>query len=171
MGTGAEEAQLIAAMQAEFGDDQRRISHALRVLGYAKEIQQAEGADPRVVIAAAVLHDIGIQEAERKHGSCAGPYQELEGPPIARRIMTALGLDAETIEHVCRIVGSHHSAGVIDTPEFRAVWDADWLVNIPEEFPDKTPDQLAALIAKVFKTATGKQLAARDILGKALATP
>ena len=108
---------------------------------------------------AAVLHDIGIHEAERVHGSSAGRYQEIEGPPIARGIMEQLGLDKGTVEHVCRIVGSHHSARDIDTPEFRIVWDADWLVNIPDERPDASPDELAGFIERTLKTQTGKQMA------------
>ena len=43
-------AQLAQAMQNHFGDDARRIAHALRVLGHAREIMQAEGGDPRVII-------------------------------------------------------------------------------------------------------------------------
>lgn len=151
--------QLIRAMKAQFGADQARITHALQVLEYTKEIICLEKADPRTVFTAAILHDIGIQEAERRHGSGAGMYQELEGPPIARRIMNEIGLDAETIEHVCRIVGSHHSAGDIDTLEFRILWDADWLVNLPEVYTDSNTDQLEEIIAQVFRTETGKQLA------------
>ena len=153
--------RLIAAMKTENGDDRRRIAHALQVLAYASEILQTEQADARVVIAAAILHDIGIREAERRHGSAAARYQELEGPPIARRIMTELEIDADTIEHVCRIVGSHHSANDIDTPEFRIVWDADWLVNLPELYPDRNSDERRELIAKVFKTQAGRDIALR----------
>jgi DNA-directed RNA polymerase subunit RPC12/RpoP len=151
--------QLIAAMKTEFGGDNRRITHALRVLEYAKEILRTEQGNPRVVFAAAVLHDIGIQEAERKHGSSAGKYQEIEGPPIAKRIMTAIGLDDDSIEHVCRIVGSHHSAVDIDTIEFRILWDADWLVNIADEYVGGDPDRLRNIVSKVFKTETGRKMA------------
>jgi len=151
--------RLIQAMKDEFGDDQRRITHALRVLEFAEKIMQAEKADPRVVFAAAVLHDIGIQAAEQKHGSAAGNFQELEGPPIARRIMNELGLDSQTIEHVCRIVGSHHSAGDIDTPEFRILWDADWLVNLSDEYADGDSERLRTIVAKVFRTEMGGSLA------------
>ncbi|MHB9026149.1 MAG: HD domain-containing protein [Armatimonadota bacterium] len=158
--------QLIAAMKEEFGDDQPRVTHALKVLEYAEEIILAEKADPRVVFAAAVLHDIGIQEAERKHGSSAGNYQEIEGPPIARRIMDTIGLDDATIDHVCRIVGSHHSANDIDTPEFRILWDADWLVNIPEIYADADADRLRDVVSKVFKTGTGRNIATRLFLGE-----
>ncbi len=156
--------RLIAGMKAQFGDDQRRITHALKVLEYSREIIRTEQADPRVVFTAAILHDIGIQEAERRHGSAAGKYQEIEGPPIARRIMTDIGLDAETIEHVCRIVGSHHSAGLIDTPEFRIVWDADWLVNIPDDYAGCDNDRLQKIIAKAFRTGAGKEMAFRLFL-------
>ena len=149
--------QLIDAMKREFGSDQPRISHALKVLGYAEDIMRKEKANPKVVLAAAVLHDIGIQQAERAHGSCEAKYQELEGPPIAKRIMTLIGLDEDTIEHVCRIVGSHHSAGDIDTPEFRIVWDADWLVNLQDD-TDCTPEKRWEIAATVFKTAAGNEI-------------
>ncbi|MFQ5901528.1 MAG: 4Fe-4S binding protein [Thermodesulfobacteriota bacterium] len=152
--------QLIEAMKREFGDDKKRITHALRVLKHAREFLRYEIANPGVVLAAAILHDIGIKEAEKRHGSSAGVYQEQEGPPIARRIMKELGVDGgDTIEHVLRIVGSHHSANDIDTPEFRIIWDADWLVNIPDEFPDLGKDDLAQKIEKIFKTRAGRKRA------------
>lgn len=151
--------RLIAAMKKEFGDDQKLITHALLVLEKAKGLLGNEDGNPRVVLTAAVLHDIGIKEAERKHGSSVGKYQEIEGPPIARRIMKELNLDEDTIEHVSRIIGNHHSAKDIDTPEFRIVWDADWLVNIPNEFPDADSEELSRKIEKIFKTSEGKRKA------------
>ncbi len=151
--------RLTARMRDTFGDDRRRIDHALKVLDHAEAIQHSEQGDPLTVRAAAILHDIGIHEAERKQGSAAGRFQEIEGPPIARRIMEELDLDEKTIDHVCRIVGSHHSAKEIDTREFRIVWDADRLVNIAEEHAEKSPDELARLIARVFKTDTGREMA------------
>ena len=51
------------------------------------------------------------------------------------------------------------SAKDIDTLEFRVVWDADWLVNIPAELPNPTTEQLKELIGKVFKTHKGRQIA------------
>ena len=151
--------RLVARMKEIFGSDRRRIDHALKVLGYAETIQEAEGGDPLTVRAAAILHDIGIREAQRKHGSAAGRFQEIEGPPIARAILEEFQLDATTIDHVCRIVGSHHSAKDIDTREFRTVWDADWLVNIPDEHAGASREKLAKLVARVFKTKRGRALA------------
>jgi thioredoxin type arsenate reductase len=151
--------QLVQEMKTLFHNDQRRIDHALKVLEYAETILPEETADPLTVKAAAILHDIGIHEAERKHGSAAGRFQELEGPPIARRIMERIGIDDDTIDHACRIVGSHHSAGKMHTPEFHIVWDADWLVNIPEEHATADRDKLARLVDRVFKTEKGHKLA------------
>ncbi len=161
---GSRREQLIAEMKAYFENDQRRIDHALKVLAYAEQILTIEPADPMTVKEAAILHDIGIPQAERKHGSSAGKYQEIEGPPIAREIMARLDLAEHVIDHVCRIVGSHHSAKDIDTPEFRIIWDADRLVNIPDEYPNAGRERLSELIEKVFKTAEGKQLAMTQLL-------
>jgi HD superfamily phosphodiesterase len=152
-------------MVDQFGDDTRRIDHALAVFSHADKIRDIEGGDALVVTAAALLHDIGIQEAERIYGSNAPRYQEQLGPPIARRIMEDLEIGPATVEHVTRIVGSHHSAGDIDTIEFRIIWDADALVNLADEGPARTADQWEKTIGKVFKTDAGRERAGKIFIG------
>lgn len=158
-------AKTIEAMKTIFGQDVRRIEHSLKVLSFAEEILAKEPGSREVVVAAAILHDIGIHEAERVHGSAAGKYQEIEGPPIARRIMETLGYSGSIIDHVCRIVANHHSARDIDTPEFRIIWDADWLVNLPEEFPNASRSCLEDVVRRVFRTPTGRAIASARYLG------
>jgi hypothetical protein len=151
--------KLINKMKEIFGDDWKRINHALAVLEYAERIQVAEGGDETVVIAAAILHDIGIHQAELKYKSAAGKYQEIEGPPIAEKILNDNGFNSEKIEHVCKIIANHHSAKNIDTLEFRVIWDADWLVNIPDECGAMGKNKLKEFIGRIFKTDTGRQIA------------
>ena len=158
---------LLAEMRAVFGQDCKRIDHTMTVLGWAERIADGEPGDRTVVTAAAILHDIGTAAAEARHGSAAARFQELDGPPIAREIMQRCGADAATTEHVCRIVANHHSARDIDTPEFRIVWDADWIVNIPGMYPDADRAKLAGVIGKVFRTTTGRRLAGQLLLEKA----
>jgi HD superfamily phosphodiesterase len=149
------EKRVIRAMKDVFGKDQKRIAHAQAVLGFAKTILASEPGDPDVVVAAAVLHDIGIHKAKKLHNSSAAKYQEQEGPSIARPILQELGFAQNDIDHICEIIANHHSAKGIDTPEFRILWDADWLVNIPDVFPDMDQKSLAKKIEKIFKTKTG----------------
>ncbi len=151
--------KLVARMKDVFGRDEKRVNHALRVLDYAERIGAAEGGDPLVIRAAAILHDIGIQEAQRKYGSAAGEYQEMEGPPIAEAILKEDGLDPARIEHVCRIIANHHSARDIDTLEFRILWDADQLVNLQEDFARVREPPRGASIGNLFRTSKGRQLA------------
>ena len=151
--------KLVYEMQKYFAGDRKRIEHAIAVLDYAEQIQAVEGGDPLVVKAAAILHDIGIHEAERKYGSSAGKYQEIEGPPIAGEMLSQFDIPAEVLEHISRIIANHHSAKDIDTTEFRIVWDADWLVNIPAEFHDAGEEKLREIIDKTFKTREGRRLA------------
>ena len=128
-------------------------------LYYAELILEAECGDPLVVKAAAILHDIGILEAERKHGSSAGKYQEIEGVLIAREILLQYNLDEGVIEHICKIIGNHHSGGDIDSLEFCIIWDTDHLVNISAEIESIDKEKLWQLINKTFKTSRGKQIA------------
>jgi len=161
---------VVAEMKTYFGNDERRINHALSVLGYAREIRDCEKGDKMVVECAAALHDIGIHEAERKHGSPAGHFQELEGPSIARKIFAKIAksinveLSKERIDHIFAIIANHHSAKEIDTLEFRIIWDADWLVNIPDEYDLNDERKIRQLTAGIFKTDTGRKIAERIFL-------
>ncbi len=142
--------------------DQRRINHALKVHGYASCIAVAEGCSPdqlRVLEVAAVLHDIGIHEAERKYGSTAGPYQEQEGALIARNLLEDLELSNEEVERIVFLVGHHHSLDAVDGLDFQALIEADFVVNADEgglEAP-----AIGAFVARHFKTETGKGLMAK----------
>ncbi len=154
------------AMEDYFGEDRRRIGHALKVAGFAEKILQHEPGNRELVLAAAYLHDIGIHEAERKHGSAAGNLQEIEGPPIARAVLSSLGYDKGFIEEVCEIIASHHSPGELDTDNFRVIWDADWLVNIPDEMDLDDIEKLEKSIERIFMTSTGRKLAEEEYLSR-----
>ena len=152
---------LIAEMQSVFGSDQKRIKHAMEVLNFADQINAECRADCTIVTAAAILHDIGIQRAEKKHNSNAGKYQEIEGPPIAKEILTRLGIEPDAIDHICRIIANHHSAkdkATANTKEFKVIWDSDWLVNFADIYPDISDNRKTELIEKIFKTQKGYQL-------------
>jgi len=157
------------AMRRTLGDDHRRIRHATRVAEYAERIGKEENADMAVVIISAYLHDIGVLEAERKHGSSSPKYQHQEGPPLARRILEALGTEPELVDRVCDIVGRHHHPGSDETTEFKAVYDADRIVNLQErqeESGDLSPDQLRERLERSCLTGSGIRLG-REILGVA----
>nr|WP_320145506.1 HD domain-containing protein [uncultured Anaeromusa sp.] len=154
-------------LKQHFGTDVRRIQHALMVLKAAEMIMNGEniqGAMRDVVTITALLHDVGIKAAEQKYQSAAGPYQEIEGPPLARAILERRGAEPALSERVCYIIGGHHTASKNDGIDFQIIWEADLLVNIEEEGLAQNRHALAAIIEKNFKTATGKNLAKRTFL-------
>ncbi len=157
--------QLIAEMKKVFKEDSKRIEHALAVLNSAQQIRLVEGGDPLIIQAAAILHDIGILEAQRKYGSSAGKYQEIEGPPIAEKILKALLIAPDAIEHICKIIDSHHSGGDIDTQEFKIVWDADLLINLGEQLAGMDRKELRDFVDKRFRTKNGKEIAMKLVVG------
>ena len=142
-----------------FAADIRRINHALKVHSFARLIGALEGIPARelaVLELSAVLHDIGIHEAERKHGSTAGSFQELEGPPIARDILERCGADVDDIERVIFLVGHHHSYAAIDGIDFQILVEADFIVNIDEDAMNMA--SIESIVRKYFKTASGVRL-------------
>ncbi|MBN1412402.1 MAG: ThiF family adenylyltransferase [Spirochaetales bacterium] len=159
---------IINQMKLYFRSDFKRIDHALSVLGYARQIMEDISCNREIVEAACVLHDIGIHMAEKKYHSTAGHLQEKEGPPIAEKILKDLGYDREFIQEVCLIVGNHHSPGKVETANFQAVYEADWLVNLQDDFKHFSEEKKMSLIAKNFKTGRGKKLAKETVANAAL---
>ena len=155
---------LLKAMEAYFKTDTKRINHALRVTGYAEELLKGEGGDYTIVIGVSLLHDIGIHAAEEKYGSTLGKYQEIEGPPIARQILTQLDFSPNQIEEICQIIAHHHSPGKINTQNFKILYDADWLVNLRDEYEIQDRNKLSNIIDQVFLTRSGQALARKIYL-------
>ncbi len=150
---------VITKMIETFGNDAKRINHALKVLGFATSIAESEDLDNRtveIIKIAATLHDIGIKECERKYNTSSWACQEEEGPPLAGKILEELGMDGELVERVKFIIGNHHTCENIDGMDFQIIVEADFLVNAFEK--DLLKEPIAEFVQKHFKTDTGKKL-------------
>lgn len=151
--------KLIKELEEYFGDDEKRIKHAKKVMSYAEEILLKEGGDWHIVIPASILHDVGIKIAEVKYGSSAGCFQEKEGPAVAEKILLKLGFKKTDIDEICEIIGNHHSPGKVDTHNFKLLCDADWLVNVKDVVVLNDTDKVTKIINKVFFTKTAREIA------------
>ena len=113
-----------------FGSDNRRIDHALQVLHEAEILlDRRSGCDPDIVIAAALLHDVGIKPSEEKLGYNNGQTQEEYGPPVAEALLQRIGFPPEKTRIVKEIVGNHHSPSRYGYPELELLKEADRIVN------------------------------------------
>lgn len=121
----------ITALLVEFfGNDFRRITHALEVMKHAERLAESrQDCDDEVLIAAALLHDIGIKPSEAELGYNDGKTQEKYGPPLAQQLLTSIDFSQEKIDRVCNIVGNHHSPSRYDYPELEILKEADRIVN------------------------------------------
>lgn len=113
-----------------------------------------------ILEAAAIVHDIGIHVCEKKYGACDGKHQELEGPAIAKKILSeAGGFTSEQMERVCWLVGHHHTYHDIKDMDHQILVEADFLVNIYE-------DNLSAEAARKVRQTIFKTKAGIDLLDK-----
>jgi HD superfamily phosphodiesterase len=148
---------ILKLMITYFGNDVRRINHALKVYTFSKNIGILEGLEEEkqlILEIAAILHDIGIKISEVKYGSSAGKYQELEGPAVAMELLEDISLSEEVKKRVCYLVGNHHSYDKVDGLDFQILIEADFLVNIYEDNMDKK--SISSVKDKYFKTETGR---------------
>ena len=103
-------------------DSVHDFDHVLRVHALAEHIAETEGADPDIVSAAALLHDVGRNQAEdigRDHAIFAAER--------AREILS--GAPAQRREAVIHAIATHRfrSGPEPDTLEAKVVFDADKL--------------------------------------------
>lgn len=139
--------------------DARRIQHFVKVHDLAAAIGILEGLDEktqRILETAAILHDIGIHISEKKYGSGAGHYQEIEGPAEAERLLRGLGgYPEDEIERVKYLIGHHHTYHEIQGLDYQILVEADFLVNLYEDSSDA--QAVASARERIFKTAAGRR--------------
>ena len=158
---------VLDAMLAYYAGDVRRINHFMKVYGFAKTIGEMEhlSADEQETLEiAAITHDIGIKNSELKYGSSSGNYQQIEGPPEARKLLASLGLEASRIDRVSWLIAHHHTYNDIRDIDYQILVEADFLVNAYEDA--MTPSAINSVRRNVFKTKTGLMYLERLYISK-----
>lgn len=136
-----------------------RVNHFLKVRSFAKIISNSENLDEDTSLTidvAAILHDIGIKASLEKYNSSSGKHQEIEGPPIAEKILHDLGFQKDIIERVCFLIAHHHTYDDVDGIDYQILIEADFLVNIFEANLNK--EAIFEIKDQYFKTDLGKNI-------------
>ena len=102
------------------------------------------------------VHDIGIKNSEKKYNSSAGNYQQIEGPPEAKKLLAELGIESGVIDRVCWLIAHHHTYTDIQGIDYQILVEADFLVNFYED--DMSIDSVHSAGGKMFKTLSGKAI-------------
>lgn len=99
--------------------------HIYRVLYYALELAKGYDADGDVLIAAALLHDIG-RDAQYKNPECD---HALEGAGMAYEYLSEIGWDRDKAAHVRDCIAAHRyrSSNPPASIEAKLLFDADKL--------------------------------------------
>jgi len=147
------------AMKEHLGGDTERIENALKVGRFAEDILEKEEGNPKVVIAAAILYDIGVHEVGEKSKRAKESNQEKDSLPIVRGILDRSGSKDEVIEEVCQIIESHHRPEKIDNLNGKIVYDAVRLVNLKGKYDIDDKEGLKKIINEDFFTTAGKKMA------------
>ena len=131
------------------------IEHFMKVALYTYEIGTKEGCDTvERLVAAALLHDIGIKVAYEKDGYQTHALQEYYGPLYAKPLLEHLDYEPSDIDRICFMIGHHHSYNYVDNLEFQILFEADALVNMIEDH--YTEEQKQGLYDHLLKTETSR---------------
>ncbi|MBU5317899.1 HD domain-containing protein [Clostridium bornimense] len=151
--------EILLKMIEYFDGDVKRINHAIKVYQFAKLISSKENMEEdeyRALELAAILHDIGIKNAERKYNSSAGKYQEIEGPAVAEELLNEFNIKKDILERIKFLIGNHHSYNKIDKIDFQILIESDFLVNIDED--NMKIENIKVIKNKYFRTNMGIKL-------------
>jgi len=147
------------AMKEHCSGDKERIDNALKVLSVVEDILEHEEGNPKVVIAAGLLYDIGLHEIVKEPERTKESHQENNNLPTVRGILERSGSKAEVIEEVCQIIENHHHPENINTLNGKIVFDAVRLVGGGLTYDTEDKKNLKKIINEGFFTATGKRTA------------
>lgn len=148
--------RVIDEMILYYSGDARRIQHFLKVYGFAKAIGEGENLPSQlqeILEVSAVVHDIGIKVSEEKYNSSSGEYQQIEGPQVAKDMLTKLGYEEGFIDRVCYLIAHHHTYNKIDGLDYQILVEADFLVNISED--GMKTGVINSIKDRIFRTKTG----------------
>lgn len=141
--------------------DAKRIHHLVKVHSFANIIGMAEHVNDNIFFVleiAAILHDIGIHESEKRYGDCNGKHQEELGPEVAREIMAEIGgVSKEQEERICWLIAHHHTYDNVVDIDHRILLEADFLVNCYE-------DQIGEKEREIFEKKVFRSESAKEIL-------
>lgn len=160
--------KLVEAVKNELAGNQKRLTHSLEVLEEAQSLMRDFDVSPKVVIAAALLHEVDANTAESKYTGRIRENTARETTEVAERIMKKVDLDPDTIEKVCRIIGCFHDEEDNASTEAKILWDADTFVNLSGEYDEIDPEKLDKYINKAFKTALARKKARSVFIEKAV---
>lgn len=152
-------AELCDRMVEYYAGDAGRIQHFIKVHSFAKMIAVKERLDETTLFileAAAYTHDIGIKPAEEKYGSCDGHLQEQEGPIVAQKMLSEVGIENYMTERICYLIAHHHTYDGVEGMDYQILIEADFLVNMLEEDMGRRAVQKA--YRRVFRTESGRKL-------------
>jgi len=147
------------AMKEHCSGDKERIDNALKILRFVEDIVEHEEGNPKVVIAAGILYDIGLHEVGKKPERAKKSDQENNNLPTVRGILERSGSKTEIIEEVCQIIENHHHPENINTLNGNIVYDAVRLFNKGLAYDTEDKENLKKILNGGFFTATGKRIA------------
>lgn len=150
LGEGALAGRLIRAVKDEFQGDQPGITRALVAFQHAKDLASKEGGDPRIVMAAALLLDVG----RPKSGD--DPVGDLSR---LNTLLQEAGFDEAAILTVGQIVTACRRNTKLGFLEFDLVSDTNALVDLSSRGSEMDSDDLKEIVDNRLITASAKKRA------------
>jgi hypothetical protein len=150
---------LTLAVKDYVDGDEETINYSLKTLDFAERILEKEGGNPKVVIAAAVLREIGVGEEDKGAHKAGKSNEEGDRLDSVKAILERSGATKEIVEEVSQIIQEQLDHRRIETLNSKIVHDAHRLARLSGKSEFLRKAQLKQIISETLLTPTGRKIA------------
>ncbi|HID76568.1 MAG TPA: hypothetical protein EYP56_11280 [Planctomycetaceae bacterium] len=149
---GALAGRLIQSLREVVAGDSTRLTHALKVYHFAKDLVAKEAANPRLTLAAALVLDLAMPVG-------AGTGESNAQLDLVRQVLRSAGADEDTVAGVCQLVIAHWAGQLSDATEARILHDADTLAGLTAGDRQQMGQRVREAIDRRLQTAAARERA------------
>lgn len=155
--------RLLVTAKIKMKPDDASLERSQKIAELAEEILDAEGGQPKVVFAAAILGNLVLNSQPLGEQS-ASSAQGDSPSAITRKVLADIGTEKEVTDQVCQIIENRINGTSSEDLDSKIVSDALMLADLLDKKALLEEAALERLVDSKIQTETGKRVAREQLL-------
>lgn len=155
--------RLLVSAKIKMKPDDASLERSQKIAELAEEILDAEGGQPKVVFAAAILGNLVLNSQPLGEQS-ASSAQGDSPSAITRKVLADIGTEKEVTDQVCQIIENRINGTSSEDLDSKIVSDALMLADLLDKKALLEEAALERLVDSKIQTETGKRVAREQLL-------
>ncbi len=155
--------RLLVTAKIKMKPDDASLERSQKIAELAEEILDAEGGQPKVVFAAAILGNLVLNSQPLGEQS-ASSAQGDSPSAITKKVLADIGTEKEVTDQVCQIIENRINGTSSEDLDSKIVSDALMLADLLDKKALLEEAALERLVDSKIQTETGKRVAREQLL-------